>query len=235
MKILVTAGATMVMIDKVRAITNIFKGRTGNAIALEAVKRGHKVTLLTSNPLPTSPVAQDIVTVQYKTYDQLAENMLAEIASDAHYDAIIHSAAVSDYRVEGTYQYTWNYDPPFEPVESSKKISSTEKELYLKLVPTEKLIDKIRDPWGFKGKLVKFKLQVGITDDELTKIAIKSMLHSRADMVVANCLEWSKEKAFIIYNDPESSDADRYSDHVVESVKRDELPSRLLRALEQKL
>jgi phosphopantothenate-cysteine ligase/phosphopantothenoylcysteine decarboxylase/phosphopantothenate--cysteine ligase len=50
MKILVTAGNTQAPIDQVRCITNIFTGRTGTRIALEARERGHDVCLLTSHP-----------------------------------------------------------------------------------------------------------------------------------------------------------------------------------------
>src|SRR5260370_4679187 len=50
MNLLVTAGNTKVLIDRVRCITNIFTGRTGAAIALHAHERGHDVTLLTSRP-----------------------------------------------------------------------------------------------------------------------------------------------------------------------------------------
>ena len=46
----VTAGSTMVPIDKVRAITNIFNGRTGTNIALYFARQGWNVTLVTSNP-----------------------------------------------------------------------------------------------------------------------------------------------------------------------------------------
>ena len=37
-------------------------------------------------------------------------------------------------------------------------------------MPTEKIVDKIKGDWGFKGQLVKFKLQVGISDDELKNL-----------------------------------------------------------------
>ena len=50
MKLLVTAGNTLVPIDSVRGITNVFTGRTGAGIALHAYRRGHHVTLLTSHP-----------------------------------------------------------------------------------------------------------------------------------------------------------------------------------------
>ena len=49
-RVLITAGATTVPIDKVRAITNIFKGRTGTEIAEFFSKKGCQVILLTSNP-----------------------------------------------------------------------------------------------------------------------------------------------------------------------------------------
>ena len=47
LNVLVTAGNTQTPLDRVRAITNIFSGRTGTRIALEAHRRGHRVTLLT--------------------------------------------------------------------------------------------------------------------------------------------------------------------------------------------
>ncbi len=50
MNLLVTAGNTQAPIDRVRCLTNIFTGRTGAGIALEAHRRGHRVTLLTSHP-----------------------------------------------------------------------------------------------------------------------------------------------------------------------------------------
>jgi phosphopantothenate---cysteine ligase (CTP) len=47
MNLLVTAGNTQTPIDRVRCITNIFTGRTGAQVALEAHRRGHAVTHLT--------------------------------------------------------------------------------------------------------------------------------------------------------------------------------------------
>ena len=81
-------------------------------------------------------------------------------------------------------------------VNSGSKIGSDHNELFLKLVPTAKIIDKIRDPWGFEGTLVKFKLQVGMSDQELLRIAGESREHSLADYIVANCLEWCAERAY---------------------------------------
>src|SRR5262245_1482778 len=72
MNILFTAGNTQAPIDRVRAITNIFTGRTGTNIALAAHQRGHRMTLLTSHPElagQSSPV--DRWTVEkYQTFDE---------------------------------------------------------------------------------------------------------------------------------------------------------------------
>ncbi len=226
MKILITAGSTNVMIDKVRCISNIFKGRTGAELAryfcYKAPIDSHfqnEVTLITSNPHHhLVENIRHINILPYKTYDELCALMEEQIISN-DYDVVIHSAAVSDYKVEGTYIPNSKGYFGMEKIDSSKKISSSANELFLKLVPTEKIIDKIRNPWGFKGKLVKFKLQVGMTDEELADIATKSMHHSGADIIVANCLEWSKDRAFIVSN---KNGVDHLS-----GCNRNDLPKRL--------
>jgi phosphopantothenate-cysteine ligase/phosphopantothenoylcysteine decarboxylase/phosphopantothenate--cysteine ligase len=219
MKVLITSGSTNVMIDQVRCISNIFKGKTGNAIA-RFFNDTEEVTIITSSPESFKDMGEDhtLKILPYKTYDELYSLMKQEITT-GNYDIVIHSAAVSDYKVEGTYEVRQTYQNfILDKLDSSKKISSNSKELYLKLVPTEKIIDKIKTVWGFKGKVVKFKLQVGISESELVDIATKSMNDSKSDFIVANCLEWAKEKAFIIK--PNSYDS-------FTPVSRDELPKKL--------
>ncbi|MDO8583589.1 MAG: NRDE family protein [bacterium] len=225
--VLVTAGSTLVPIDQVRGITNIFRGKTGGAIACEASARANGVTLLTSAAAPDWPDFDDLESVggfghsrgpeqryvRYKTYDELATSMEREIRSEK-YDVVIHSAAVSDYRVD-------RVTVGGSTVASDGKIGSSHDRLTLELVPTEKLVDKIRKPWGFKGILVKFKLEVGKSDEELLAIAKKSMQTSDADFMVANCLEWAKEYAYIV-----SRDGD------VVRVTRAKLADELLRRIE---
>lgn len=220
---LVTAGSTAVPIDKVRVITNIFKGRTGENIACAAAKVGWNVTLLTSRPGPAKIVEPggSVTRVRYRTFDELAELMEKEVRYGGH-DAVIHSAAVSDYRPDGV--YTVDADERLQPLKAegsaAAKIPSTYAELYIKLVPTFKIIDRIREPWGFRGALVKFKLQVDMSDEDLIGIAEKSLAHSKADYIVANCLEWSERYAYILS-----------ADGAPEKVRRDLLPASLLRRL----
>lgn len=60
-----------------------------------------------------------------------------------------------------------------------------------------KLVDQIREPWNFAGVLVKFKLEVDKTDEELLAIAERSRRHSRADLMVANTLEGAADWAYV--------------------------------------
>lgn len=204
MRVLVTAGSTEIPIDKVRCISNIFRGRTGTETAGYFSTKDHYVVLLTSSPELVSKYSNITEVVTYKTYDELMIQM-ESLVTTGNFDVIIHSAAVSDYRVEGTYvqdvgdycieQQSHHYW--MTKLDSSGKIGSDHSELYLKLVPTEKIVDKIRRDWGFTGTLVKFKLQVDISEKDLIDIAVKSMRKSQANIIVANRLETSKQEAWI--------------------------------------
>lgn len=181
MKVLVTAGNTLAMIDQVRAITNIFTGRTGATIALEAYRRGHDVTLATSHPevIDAPPSCDRWRCVTYRSFEELQSLMAAHVPEQ---HAIIHSAAVSDYLVHSV---------------SPGKIKSDAPELLLRLVRAPKLIDMIRSDWRFTGTLIKFKLEVGISEEALRKIAEKSRQQSQADWMVANTLEGASEWALV--------------------------------------
>lgn len=200
MNVLVTAGATQVPIDRVRSISNIFRGRTGLAIANyfswpDAPHKSSRVTLITSDPETAKEASRDITQIEaYKTFDEL-EKLMRDHIVHGGYDIVIHSAAVSDYKVSRV------LDAEMKPLDTAQKISSQHRKMYLELTPTIKLVDQIREPWGFTGKLVKFKLQVGIGDQELIEIANKSRAASKADLIVANCLEWARHRAYILGED----------------------------------
>ncbi len=215
-RLLVTAGSTASPIDKVRIITNIFRGRTGEAIALAAAQAGWDVTLLSS--MSDGADHPFLRRIRYRTYDELALQMETRIVNDS-FDAIVHSAAVSDYRL--AHVHVMGEDGRLERLQAegaaAAKIPSNHDRLFLELVPTLKLVDQIRAPWGFQGKLVKFKLQAAMTDTELLDVAHRSLAHSRADCLVANCLEWCDQYAYIL--DAAGG---------VEKVSRNELPGRLI-------
>ena len=234
MKILVTAGNTLAPVDRVRGLTNIFTGRTGAAVALHAHGRGHHVALLTSRPEAVAAAPDGLSVHRYNTFDDLHNLMERQIRDDAP-DAVIHSAAVSDYLPAGVYapavgtrfspeQTVWTGTAGGSPRLADRaagKVKSDEPELWLRLVRAPKLIDLIRASWGFRGLLVKFKLEVGVADAALLEIAERSRLHSAADLMVANTLEGASSHAFL---GPLGGAYQR--------VGRGELAARLLDALE---
>lgn len=207
LNLLVTAGNTQTPIDRVRVITNIFTGRTGARIALAAHQRGHRVTLLTSHPDAVASLCEPGTSLQtrwrlfrYRTFGDLHRLMAEQIVGGA-FDAIIHAAAVNDYEAAGIFAPTagTQFDPatvawrgigaPLRVVGNGGKIKSDEPELWLRLVRAPKLVDKIRADWGFRGTLVKFKLEAGKSEAELLDVAERSRKHSHADWIVANTLE----------------------------------------------
>lgn len=206
-RVLVTAGATMVPIDQVRGVTNIFKGKTGAMIAEWFNSQDWEVTLVTSNSdlvekyreayVESGGWSRSLKPWQikvFRTFDDL-ESILRQEMATGEYDLVVHSAAVSDYKVSGV--FVPDGQGGLTPLDASAKVASSHSKLYLEMAPTIKLIDQFRK-WGFKGMLVKFKLQVGMSDEELLEIARHSLRESDADLIVANCLEWSKERAYVI-------------------------------------
>lgn len=247
MKILVTSGSTLTPIDKVRGITNVFRGRTGFSIAKEAVSRGHSVTLLANATAKdwwqlwqlTAARASDddlkrFQVIPYRTFDQLEYFMRQELGK-LGWDACIHSAAVSDYKVDGVFkdaETVYNFLRVGGDLRGignpDGKIGSGLDQMWLRLVPTPKLVDSIRD-WGLgRGTLVKFKLEVDVSPDELYARACKSRAESDADLIVANRLddfsEWAEASMQIINS----------LGNAVQ-VSRNELPATLLDMIENPL
>jgi phosphopantothenoylcysteine synthetase/decarboxylase len=242
MNILITAGNTQTPIDRVRSITNIFTGRTGGGIALACHDRGHEVTLLTAHPEAVADLREHALPTDarwrlssYQTFDELQARM-AELVQGGGLDVVIHSAAVSDYRVGGIYAPApgtcfhaadahWEAgegDTPKLADRAASKVKSDEPELWLRLVRTPKLIDQVRTEWGFRGVLVKFKLEVGLAEHRLLEVAERSRRASAADLMVANTLEGASDWAFV---GPIKGGYQR--------VPRRELANRLLNLIEQ--
>jgi phosphopantothenate-cysteine ligase/phosphopantothenoylcysteine decarboxylase/phosphopantothenate--cysteine ligase len=203
-------------------MTNIFSGRTGARIAARAFDREHAVVFLTSHPEVLADCASarhrgepDFRVRQYRTFDDLEAAMADEITHGG-FDVVIHAAAVSDYRVAGVFT---QHDGHLEDV-SAGKVKGSHPELWLKLVPTPKLVDKIRPEWNFGGVLVKFKLEVGLSESELRAVAEKARIRSKADLLVANTLEGMHDWALL-------GNAAGYA-----KVPRAELADRLLNAVE---
>jgi len=191
-KILITAGPVWVPVDKVRVITNIFSGRLGWAIAKIAHDMGANITLLMGPGkiiLPSKKI-KNLEIIYFRYFDELLKLVKREVGSKK-YDIMIHSAAVNDYAPRSS---------------KEKKIKSGKQKLVIRLRPTIKIVDLVKklDPSIF---LVKFKLEVDVSEKKLIDVSYKSMLKSRADLMVANNMEtvekYKGHEALII--DPEKN------------------------------
>jgi len=122
-KILVTAGATLEMIDPVRAITNLSSGKMGYAIAQAALEMGADVTLVSgaSTLKPPSGVKLISATSAETMYQSVMKNIAAQ-------DIFISVAAVADY----------------SPTETSpQKLKKSKSPLTLELKPNKDILAEV--------------------------------------------------------------------------------------------
>lgn len=225
-RFLVTAGNTREKIDDVRDWGNIFTGETGVAIA-KALSPLGEVELLTSNAAHvTACVGSGSIHARgFKSHEDLRRELDVSMCRNT-FAGVFMTAAVADYKPVRTFQIVERQRIITEPGLENwlvrdvqrGKVRSTFDHIAVLGERTEKLVDLFRTEWRHRGLLVKFKLEVGISDDELLNVARKSRLDSGADYLVANTLEMVRGDtpgAFIL------------GDGLVEWVARTDLPQHL--------
>ena len=230
MRFLVTAGNTRERIDDVRDWGNIFTGNTGYRIA-RAVAHAGEVDLLTSNQTHLGELRAQIATshpIHGHPFTSHAElrSLLASLMSKHAYDAVFMSAAVADYRPVRVFAVA-SREPTGQPGQErwivhdaqAGKVKSAHERIAVLGEQTEKLVDLFRTAWKHRGVLVKFKLEVGLSRDELIRVAEASRKASGADYLVANTLDMVEGPAAGAY---------LLSDAGAEWLARDELPQRML-------
>jgi len=162
MRILITAGGTREYIDPVRFISNASSGRMGCALAREALKAGHSVTLITAPTSRRRPQGAKIVEVE--TTAQMFKAVKQHFAKS---DCLIMAAAVADYT-------------PLRPAKA--KIKRESKALTLKLKPTPDIVR-----WAGTHKTNK-QIVVGfaLEEKDLRTQAEKKLRDKNLDMIIAN-------------------------------------------------
>ncbi|MDM7913136.1 MAG: bifunctional phosphopantothenoylcysteine decarboxylase/phosphopantothenate--cysteine ligase CoaBC, partial [Methanotrichaceae archaeon] len=163
-KILITSGSNAERVDPIRILTNRASGKTGVALGLEAYRRGADVTIVHRflQDLPAPQVRQ----VYAESAQEMYDAVLSELATG--YDALISAAAVADYTLDA----------------KDDKIKSGQ-ELVLRLKPTKKILKAVRAAHP-DLKIVGFKAETNVDDDELVRRACESLRSSGLDLVVAN-------------------------------------------------
>ncbi len=235
MRFLVTAGNTREKIDAVRDWGSIFTGDTGFAIATALAAAG-EVDLLTSNRLHLAQVQASTTHPQrmhasgFTSHEQL-KGALAALMSTQRYDAIFMTAAVADYKPVRVYEVETR-----EPLNDgagrerwsvrdaqAAKVKSTHDAIAVFGQRTEKLVDLFRREWRHRGLLVKFKLEVGLAQEELIRAGQQSRKSSGAEYLVANTLD-------MVEGEP--AGAFLLSDQGHEWVPREQLAQRLVQLVQ---
>jgi phosphopantothenoylcysteine decarboxylase/phosphopantothenate--cysteine ligase len=122
-KILVTAGATLEMIDPVRAITNLSSGKMGYAIAQAAFEMGADVTLVSGASALKTPLGVKFISAS--SADLMYLSVMQNIAAQ---DIFISVAAVTDYSPAET---------------SAQKIKKSKSSLTLELKPNKDILAEV--------------------------------------------------------------------------------------------
>lgn len=160
-KIIVTSGPNIEEIDPIRVLTSRSTGRMGEEIALEAFRRGADVTVVHRGKLDVPGIRN----VLAESAADMQKAVMAELKKGS--DIYISAAAISDFTVDT----------------AKDKISSA-KALTIKLKPTEKILDLVREKYP-RLFVVAFKADT-VTEKTLVERASKRLEESGANMIVAN-------------------------------------------------
>jgi len=159
--VVVTSGATKEPIDPVRVLTNRASGRTGRAVARACYARGATVTLVHDGP--------DVPYAEVRRAETTEEMILAVESAAATADALVSAAAISDYTMDAV----------------GEKIRSGQQDVSLKLLPTPKLLDRIREAYPALT-MVGFKVETSGVDDQMVDAAREIVERVGLAFVVAN-------------------------------------------------
>ena len=161
MRFLITSGGTREYIDPVRFISNASSGKMGSSLARTALRRGHKVTLITCPIALPPPKGAKVINVQ--TSGQMFQAVKKNFP---RCDCLIMAAAVSDYTPERT---------------APAKIKKGKAVLTIKLKPTNDIL-----AWAGKNKKHQTTIGFALEDRALRTNAEKKLRDKNLDMIVAN-------------------------------------------------
>ncbi|MCL5408519.1 MAG: hypothetical protein M1135_00615 [Candidatus Omnitrophica bacterium] len=198
MKILITAGPTREFIDPVRFISNPSTGRLGYTLADKAKNLGYSVTLI-SGPTYLEP-PKKVKFIPVLSALEMFSSVQKEFPSN---DALIMSAAVSDWRLKKKYP------------EKLKEKSAWN----LKLVPNPDILKSIAKIKKENKIIVGFALE----SSHILKNGWKKLQEKNMDMIIANDVSYFGEgnknsKIFILFPDKTIEDCTGFTKEKLSSI-----------------
>ena len=161
--IIISAGATVEKIDKVRYITNHSTGKMGYALAKQAYNMGANVTLVSANSKLKAPYGVNLVKVTsaLEMYEYFKDNY-------QKYDYLIKAAAVSDYTINNPKDYKIKKDQEFK----------------LELIKTNDILSYLGKNKKDHQVLVGFAMET----ENLIENATYKLINKNLDLIIANNL-----------------------------------------------
>ena len=166
LNVLISAGGTREAIDPIRFIGNRASGKQGVALALSALSRGAKVTLVGANLSVNVPAGVEFISAN--TAKEMQEQMQLRAGSA---DVVIMNAAVADY---------------FIAIPDENKIKKKDEKLTIELDKTTDILSVLADSKPIKQYLVGFAAETTTDDDDLIASAKSKLESKKADLFVGN-------------------------------------------------
>jgi len=165
--VVVTAGRTVEYLDPIRVITNNSTGRMGLALAEAARRAGARVTVVAGKLSVAVPSGIELLRAE--TAEAMFEACRLLVTNQKP-DVFLAAAAVGDWT----------------PVQASKeKLPTSAGRLILELVPTPKILDRIKE-WSPSTYVVAFRAQSGLGDAALEADAKARLAQAGADLIASN-------------------------------------------------
>jgi len=213
-RILITGGPTNEYIDEVMKITNMSTGTFSVTLGEYFLNHGDEVCLILNHHvnvdnLMTMPHSSEKLKFHWvETTDEMVKALKRE--SSNTYDAVIHAAAVGDYKADFSFlmedMAEELYDAgkktagfhsvedilkiltnPKCKLDDNSKISSYQSNLTVKLGLTPKIIACLRE-WYPNAKLIGCKLLENVSKEALFEVAAKLCKKNHMDYILANDL-----------------------------------------------
>ena len=180
MNCLVTAGPAYESLDAVRRLTNFSTGRLGTQLACHLSVSGHHVILLRGNSSTCSNSFTGGQCIEFSSASDLGSRL--ESLASTQIDAVFHAAAVSDFR----FGKIWSRLPGGELKElKSGKFSTQDAPLFAELLPSPKLIGKLRS-WFSAAWLAGWKYEVDGDHASAVERAREQLRECATDACVVN-------------------------------------------------
>jgi phosphopantothenate---cysteine ligase (CTP) len=187
MRVIVTCGPSYEPIDYVRRLTNFSTGELGLMLAAGLAQAGHTVLCLKGIGATAHLATPRVELMQFSTNDDLLWK-LTSFAGKA--DAILHTAALCDYRVQ-----TIKTERGVE-VSPMGKVPTRSGNIILHLEPTTKVLPQMRELFP-TAKLVGWKYETDGTRADVLAKAERQLRECKSDACVVNGAGWGEGFGFV--------------------------------------